>query len=81
MARVHNGVAFEEVVGGAGNTAAQSPVPPVADGDGSIFISIPTFRGTTRIPTFVSHALLLQVMDIMDVHQIPLYLTFILLTF
>jgi hypothetical protein len=47
MAQVHNGVAFEEVVGGAGNTAAQSPVPPVADGDGSIFISIPTFRGTS----------------------------------
>ena len=43
--QVHNGFAWEEVIAGAGNTAAQSPVQPVADGDGSIFVSIPSFRG------------------------------------
>lgn len=46
--QVHNGIAFEEVLTGAGNTAAESPVQPAADGDGSIFIAIPTFRDGKR---------------------------------
>ena len=46
--QVHNGLAFEEVLTGAGNTAAASPVQPAADGDGSIFIAIPTFRGKDK---------------------------------
>ena len=51
--QVHNGVAFEEVLAGAGNTAAESPVQPAADGDGSIFIAIPTFRGKDKRQSYL----------------------------
>lgn len=49
QARVHDGITWIDVAegGGAGNTGNQVPVPPVFDGDGNIFVSLPSFRGTS----------------------------------
>jgi hypothetical protein len=45
--QVYNGVTFEDVRSNEGGTTASlTPVQPAEDGDGTIFISIPTFRGT-----------------------------------
>jgi hypothetical protein len=44
---VFNGNEWTDVTDSeAGNTGNQAPVPPILDGDGQIFISIPNFRGT-----------------------------------
>jgi hypothetical protein len=59
--QVHNGIAFEEVLTGAGNTAAESPVQPAADGM-EHFIAIPTFSGKdeTNVCTVLHHWVLVQ---------------------
>ena len=55
--RFHDGQKWTDVLdpppkasgsGGAGGMfrGSQTPIPPVVDGDGKIFVSIPSFRGT-----------------------------------
>jgi len=43
--RVFDGNEWVPVEGNVGHTGSQAPVPPVKDGDGTIFVSIASFRG------------------------------------
>ena len=47
--KVFDGSTWHEVTVPVGNTAAQVPVPPAPDGDGTIFIAIPSFRGESLV--------------------------------
>jgi hypothetical protein len=44
-ARVYDGHEWVPVEETVGHTGSQAPVPPVKEGDGSIFVSLPSFRG------------------------------------
>lgn len=43
--RVFDGFEWHDVEKNVGHTGSQAPVPPVKNGDGTIFVSIPSFRG------------------------------------
>lgn len=47
VGRVNDGTEWKhlDMNANGGNTGSQTPQPPVADGDGSIFVGIPSFRG------------------------------------
>jgi hypothetical protein len=45
-ARIFDGAAWTDITDSdAGHTGNHAPVAPILDGDGNIFVSIPSFRG------------------------------------
>lgn len=43
--RVFDGKEWYPVTDSVGHTGSVAPVPPTKDGDGTVFVSLPTFRG------------------------------------
>lgn len=55
VGRVFNGQEWEEVVLDRPVQGKQQPLLPIFNGDGKIFVSIPSFRGMWRSCSMVEH--------------------------